>query len=441
MPDADTEEQIRPPELPAAEHSRAGGGDETNRVADPEALGARDRFGAFSTFYIGLFALLFAYLFTVRVAEYLLDTEFQARVDRAISIASFDRPVRDQIAERIGEAVPASAWVRWGGLRVTTLVLAQDGKTWLYVDGYGELLPPQATQPTEVLGEWMDYLPATANVTATLPHNALVSNLILIGFSSVLLLTAYVSNRRVMRREADRLGEALDSRNTAASRAVEIESELQATRARLSQVEPLEREQSDEIEALQREREALESQLGQLAQKEEGLRGRADRAVELAEEVRALEDLLEEVSSDLESKDAEIDELEQDLKKASRVSGKARSKESDRTARRFRVLYKTIEIDDRAIDDLASLGDEALKLKAEEAIKRLADEADNVSVRRKVGGLPDGIQVFELGFAGKGRIYYAKGKTRRFRVLIIGAKNRQSTDLEYLRRLPKEIFA
>lgn len=421
--------------LDEAEHESS-----TDRVADPAALGAADRFGAYSTFYVGLFALLFAYLITVQVVEALLAREFQARADRAITIERFDRPVRDQIADRIEESVRESAWVTWGGLVVNTLVLAQDGRTWLYVDGFGSQLPPQATAPTEVMGEWMDYLPATARVQVTLPHNALISNVVLIAYSTALLFAAWVSNRRVMRREAERLGQALDLRNVAAHRAAEIEAELEATRARLSQIEPLEQAQSEEIDALQRERRELETQLARVAQREETLRGRAEQAVDLAEEVRALEDLLEEVSGDLESKDAAIDELEQSLKKAARSTGRSRSRESDRLARRFRTLYKTIEIDDRALEDLAALGDDALRLKAEEAIKRLAEEADNVAVRRKVGGLPPPVQVFELGFAGKGRIYYTRGRTRRFRVLVVGAKNSQSTDLEYLRRLPGETF-
>ena len=84
---------------------------------------------------------------------------------------------------------------------------------------------------------------------------------------------------------------------------------------------------------------------------------------------------------------------------------------------------------------MVALRDETMKLKAEEAMKRLADESDNVSVRRKVGGLPPHLSIFELGFAGKGRIYYTKGQQRRFRVLTIGAKNTQKTNLDYLRRL------
>lgn len=104
-------------------------------------------------------------------------------------------------------------------------------------------------------------------------------------------------------------------------------------------------------------------------------------------------------------------------------------------ARRLRTLYKTVEIDDRAVQDIVALRDETMKLKAEEAVKRLADESENVGVRRKVGGLPPHLSIFELGFAGKGRVYYSKGRQRRFRILTVGAKNSQKTDLEYLSRL------
>lgn len=429
--------ESRSPERSAAPTDRAPDPD-----LDPRRIGLRERFGAFYAFYVGLFALLFAYLITVLIAETLLDRAFQQRVDRAIGVEGARPSAAAEIADRVEAAVHDSAWVRWGGLEVTVLVVAQDGRTWLHADGFGRDLPREARMPDRLPGDgpgdWMDLLPATAHVRARLPHNSLVSNGVLIVYSTILMVVVYVANRRLARRETERLEDALDGRNLAARRAAEVAEELAATRARLSQVEPIEREQSAEIEALRVEREALEDRLGRLAQREEELRGRADQAIALADEVRALEDLLEEVSQDLETRDRAIDDLEQDLAKASRHVGRTRSKESQRIARRFRTLYKAIEVDDRAIEDVASLGDEGLKLKAEEAIKRLADEADNVAVRRKVGGLPDTLDVFELGFAGKGRIYYTRGRNRRFRILLVGAKNSQSTDLEYLRRLDRD---
>lgn len=425
----------------------ASAADSAARDAAPPDLSGQNtgyRFGAFTVFSIGLLALLIAYFMSVRFLEAALDREIQERVDQAIVVTNFDRPLILQMKERIDSAVRDSQWVRLGGLRVTTLVLAQDGVTWLYVDGRGRTISPEGLAPTDMLAEWMDYLPATAEVTVTLPHSALLSNGILVTFTVILLQFVYLANRRQSGQESQRLNEALEIRDRAARRTEEIESELAETRSRLSEIEPIEREHSEAIDALHSERELLQQKLSNLAAREESLRGRAERAVDLAQEVRALEDLLEEATGDLDSKDAEIGRLEQSLKKASRSSDKAanaRTKAAELIARRFRTLYKTIEIDDRAIDDITSLGDESLRLKAEESVKRLAEEADNVSVRRKVGGLPSHVQVYELGFAGKGRIYYTRGRSKRFRILLVGAKNTQPTDLEYLSRLPRSDFS
>jgi len=415
-------------------------------AAAPDLLGqnTRYRFRAFAVFSIGLFVLLVAYFMSVRFLEAALDREIQARVDRAIVVTNFDLPLIQQMKVRINSAVRDSKWVSFGGLRVTTLVLAQDGITWLYVDGHGGRISPEGLAPVDMLAEWMDYLPATAEVTVTLPHGALLSNGILITLTAVLLQFVYLANRRQSGKESQRLNEALQIRDRAAQRTEEIESELAETRSRLSEIEPIEREHSEEIDALQSERESLQQKLSNLAAREESLRGRAERAVDLAQEVRALEDLLEEATDDLDSKDGEIGQLEQRLKRAFKSSDKAanaRTKAAELIAKRFRTLYKTIEVDDRAINDITSLGDESLRLKAEESLKRLAEEADNVAVRRKVGGLPAHVQVYELGFAGKGRIYYTRGKSRRFRILLVGAKNTQPTDLDYLSRLPKSDFS
>ncbi len=415
-------------------------------AAPPDLLGqnTRYRFGAFAVFSIGLFVLLVAYFMSVRFLEAALDREIQARVDRAIVVTNFDLPLIQQMKARINSAVRDSEWVSLGGLRVTTLVLAQDGITWLYVDGHGRRISPEGLAPVDMLAEWMDYLPATAEVTVTLPHGALLSNGILITLTVVLLQFVYLANRRQSGKESQRLNEALQIRDRAAQRTEEIESELAETRSRLSEIEPIEREHSEEIDALQSERESLQQKLSNLAAREESLRGRAEQAVDLAQEVRALEDLLEEATDDLDSKDGEIGQLEQRLKRAFKSSDKAanaRTKAAELIAKRFRTLYKTIEVDDRAINDITSLGDESLRLKAEQSLKRLAEEADNVAVRRKVGGLPAHVQVYELGFAGKGRIYYTRGKSRRFRILLVGAKNTQPTDLDYLSRLPKSDFS
>ncbi len=387
--------------------------------------------------FVVLFVFITLYLLSVRLAEGLLDAHFQRLADAAVLVTDLDRPIVSQIEDRLNSQIRDSGWVRLGGLRVTTLVLASDGITWIYVDGHVNP-QPDGLLPTDVLREAVTLLPASAEVNVTLPHNALLSNAILITYAAVVVQILYLHSRRHARAESERIALVMAGRDAVADRARQIEDELEQTRRRLAEVEPAQREFGEEIASLQSERHALQEKLGALARREEELRGKADQAVELAQEVSALEDLLEEAGSDLASKDEEIRDLERNLKRASKTTGKGRSRGSEQMARRLRTLYKTIEFDDRAIDDLVALRDEGMKLKAEEKIKRLSEEAENVSVRRKVGGLPEHLSIFELGFAGKGRIYYTRGRQGRFRVLVIGAKNSQDADMEYLRRLGKD---
>lgn len=399
---------------------------------------ARDRILSFSLVYVAIFVFIVMYIFTVRAVEYVLDSHLQQMAEQAVVVNQLDAPIANQIRDRMNAVVEESPWVTLGGAQATSLVLGSDGITWIYVQGQ---VPPQpeGLDPTDVLRQAVDLLPATAVVTATVPHNSLIANGILISYAAVLLWGLYAYNRTNHRRYQRAMDSALRQREEAAGRAAHIQSELAVTRDRLSKVEPTDQAFSAEIRSLESERQQLQQKLAGLAAREEELRGKADHAVELSQEVRALEDLLEEAAGDLASKDDEIRNLEQNLKKATKAAvPKARNRGSESMSRRLKTLYANLEIDAHAIDDLIALRDETKQLKAEEQLKRLCEEADNVAVRRKVGGLPEHLTIFELGFAGKGRIYYSRGKQSRFRILAIGAKNTQDSDLDYLRRLPKE---
>ena len=399
---------------------------------------ARERLRSFRTVYIAVFVFILFYISTVRIFEYALDEHFQALADRAINITNLDRPVALQIQQNMEGSILRSPWVRWGGIKVDSLVLGSDGISWIYVQGQIE---PQSEglRPTDVLKQAVELLPATAAVTVTVPHNSLLANGILIAYASALLWGLYINNRSNQRRYTRELDSALETRDSAADRAREIENELKTTRERLANVEPSEKAMTQEISALHHERQDLQRKLAGLTAREEELRSKAEEALSLTQEVQALEDLLEEAASDIETKDNEINDLEKNLKTAARAATPSnKSKASENLARRLRTLYKNLEVDDHALETMLALRDETMKLKAEEGLKRLGDEADNVAIRRKVGGLPNHLNIFEMGFAGKGRIYYARGRQRQFRILAIGAKNSQDSDMEYLRRLGRE---
>ena len=395
---------------------------------------ALDRLYAFRVTYVAVFVFLLLYVFSVKAAEQLLQSHFTRIVSEAARVTDLSIPVTMQIQSRIDRRVTSSAWVRWGGVHATVIILAADGQTWLYVGGR-TVQPPASLDPRQIAREARRLLPAIEEVIVSVPHNALLANAILVLYAALLFSGLYFYHRAVGQREARRLETAIAARDQTQRRAGAIEEELSTVRQRLLEVLPTERDQAEEIRALQRERQGLQSKLGRLAEREEELRLQAAQTVELDQERRALEDLLEEAGGDLATKDEEIRRLGNSLKRAVRAEPRSSGRESDLLKRRLETLYKTLEIDSRAISDLVALRDDTMKLKAEESLKRLADETENVAIRRKVGGLPPHLSVFELGFAGKGRIYYTRGKQRRFRVLTLGAKNTQKTDLDYLRKL------
>ena len=391
------------------------------------ALRPLERIASFRFAYLAIFLFLVAYVFTVEGLQELLRRHYRAEVEAAARVDPAKGPVAQQISTRINELLEGSAWIRWGDVRVRPLVLAADGRTLLYAGGgFPGAAAPEGADSAALL-------PAIVDVEVSLPHNTVLANAVLLFYASLLVTALVVYTRRLAAREQLELDALAATRDALAARASSIESELTTVRARLSEVEPESELQAEEIGALQRERAELHGRLAQLEVREAELRSGSARAQKLEEERQALEELLEEATRDLSVKQSELSDLRSQTRRAS----KRAERDEELIARRFRTLYKNLEVDERAIENLVELGDESWRLRAEEAVKRLCDEADTAMVRRKVGGLPPHLSIFELGFADKGRIYYTSGRTRRFRVLAIGAKNSQKTDLEYLSRLPK----
>jgi len=412
-------------------------GEPSSATSAEPGRGFTGRFGSLRVIYLAVAVFALLYVFSVKTVERGLGLAFDARVAEAIDIHDFQESVSVQIQRGIADRVVRSGWVRWGGVRASVIVIGKDGRTLIYAGGPTPA-PPDAFDLMANLREAERLLPANAQVSVTLPHNTLLSNAILLIYAAALIQGLFLYNRALAQRERQELEQAFASRDTAATRAESIEHELDEIRQRLLDVEPAEREQAQEIQSLRHERARLHEQLTALASREEELRGKAARGVDLDQERHSLEELLDEAAADLASRDQAILDLEQRLNKAAkgaRARDNTRTREAESMARRLRTLYKNLEVDDRAIDQIIALGDESLRLKCEENLKRLDGEADNVAVRRKVGGLPNSLSIFELSFAGKGRIYYQKGRQRRFRVVLVGGKASQRADLEYLSRI------
>lgn len=393
-----------------------------------------DRLASFRLTYVAIVCFVLLYVFSVKGLEQALARSFQSRVAAAVKVDPSAGGVAEQIQHRVDAVVRSSAWTRFGGVKVTPIVIAADGLTPLYLGGH-RIAPPISSDP---LTEASRLLPARAEVTVSVPHNSLAANGVLILYAALLIQTLFLYDRRRNQAERARLEAATRAREESAERAARIEAELSALSVQLE--ERVETEVAGEIESLRSERRRLQEQLAALAVREDELRAQAGQLQEtLQSERQSLEELLDDALADLARKDEELRGLSDRLQRA-QTKGEAapRARDLDQLGQRLRTLYRNLEFDDHALRNIIALGDEAMKLRAEESIKRLDADVETAAVRRKVGGLPAHLAIFELGFAGKGRIYYTLGRQRRFRILAVGAKNSQKTDLEYLSRLPRE---
>jgi hypothetical protein len=372
--------------------------------ASPGVPSPLERLASFRFTYLAFCAFVLLNVFTVRAVEWLVTIHLEQEVAAAVEAGAREPHAARAIAQRVERLVRESGWVRIGGVRFHPIVTAADGRTLVYA--------PELAEPAGEGSPWSAYrealLPVKALVLVSVPYNALVANAVLVFYATALLTLLYVYTRMLTRREQEEVARVTATRDALAQRAVLIDTELAAVRSRLAAIEPL---QESDAAAIR----------------------------ELREERGALEELLDEAVADIGRKDEELRALQLQQQTAARQQQRAPARRSDEhLERRLRTLYKNLEIDDRAIDNLVDLKDETLILRAEEMLKRLSDDADHTAVRRKVGGLPPHLSIFELGFAGGGRIYYTKGRVRRHRVLSLGDKASQKRDLEYLSRLPKE---
>lgn len=396
---------------------------------DERGPGALERLASFRFTYFAFCAFVVLYVFSVRALEDSLARRVGADLARAVELDPAGGPVQPRIEQRVGDLLASRVWTRVAGVRIEPLVVAADGATLLY-----PATPRSSAADAQDAEADAALLPARTYAFVAVPHNSLAANAVLVSYAGVLLSVLFAYTRVMTRREAERLAGALAARDALALRASSIEGELAAVRERLGRAEPAHEADAAQVQALRSERGALLERLAELEGREAALLAQGARADSLQAEHQTLETLLDEALADLDRKEREL----RSLQKTARQSVRAAGREADRLARRFAALYKNLEMDERALADLAGLGDEALALRAEEGLKRLSDESEQAAVRRKVGGLPPHLSIFELGFGGRGRVYYTRGRTRRFRVLLVGDKASQKTDLEYLSRLPRE---
>ncbi len=190
-------------------------------------------------------------------------------------------------------------------------------------------------------------------------------------------------------------------------------------------------------EDLKRERTELFKNIEQLDKKYQSEQKKAKtNEDEMFNEIIDLEEQLNTYIELKKRRDVEVNELKSSLEKyEQRKSGrKSRRSEFDFISKRFKTLYKHVEMSRKALNGFIDLTEDQ-QIKAEETIHQLDRDPGSVIVKRKVfSGKKHKATCFEVLFAYNGRLYFMNHPNKT-QVVVIGTKQTQTKDMEYLHNL------
>lgn len=324
-------------------------------------------------------------------------------------------PISEAVQQSIDQYRRNSAFPDLGGNIEVTVTTSQGSI--LYPPVYeGDSAPDIPEAPAKLAEQNFRILDKGLNleVRATIPPYSLISIALLLGYIFAFLGVLYACYRKALRSaSADE-----------ARKANEIQRLME-----------LEQSHKQRAQSLAEERESLLSEYQQVEQSLEATKQQAEKEEEeLFEEIENLEEKLQKNLSLQNEQDQEIQQLREqleELEKARQNRSQQQEKAVERLAKRFKVLYKNIDISDRALSGLVEL-DEEMGLKAEELIHQLNADSSLVTIKRKVFSKKGRATVFEAVFAYKGRLYFRKTSQNRVEILAIGTKKTQNKDLAYL---------
>ncbi|NWH06076.1 hypothetical protein [Desulfobacter latus] len=190
-------------------------------------------------------------------------------------------------------------------------------------------------------------------------------------------------------------------------------------------------------EDLKQERAELFKKIEQLDKKYQSEQKKAKiNEDEMFNEIIGLEEQLNTYIELKKRRDVEVNELKSNLEKYEQKKSGRKSKrnEVDFLSKRFKTLYKHVEMNKKALNGFMNLTEDQ-QIKAEETIHQLDRDPGSVIVKRKVfSGKKHKVTCFEVLFAYNGRLYFMNHPNRT-QVVVIGTKQTQTKDMEYLHNL------
>ncbi len=328
--------------------------------------------------------------------------------------------IEEQIARNIKTFLDEDMLISKAGLNPEIQIITSKGKiiypTYIGTDFLMD--PPSAHSDSSVVAaNNLKLLNEGLNVkvSVNLSHGTLIANAILVLYLGISLSVFFVFYRK----GAKKARQARDAQN-----------------ALINDLKKEEKQREEIVHTLSKERRDLFQNINELNKKYQRATKKAKiNEDEMFKEIISLEDQLNSFIMMKKEKDEEITELKTTLEKYERrKSGKSKRNEFDFLAKRFSALYKNVDMHRKALSGFIGLSDEQ-QIKAEETVHHLDRDSNSVIIKRKVfSGKKHKTTCFEVLFAYNGRLYFKKGNNRT-EVVVIGTKNTQNKDMEYLQNL------
>ena len=330
-------------------------------------------------------------------------------------------PLEEQIADNIHRFLKKDRILGFTGLDLNILVTASQGRILYPV--YSDMNPPAkemidesevqmiAKRNFELLNNGLDI-----QIKAKLDHGSFIGNLILFVYFGISFTIFFIFYR-------------IGSSKAAVDRNKNIQLITD-----LKKEDEIHKQILDE---LKKERQGLFENIKALNARYQEDRMKASiNEEEMFQEIISLEEKFNAFIDFKQTKEKEIEELKSKIQTdEKRKTPKIRRNEFDFILKRFSALYKAIEMNRKALTGFLNL-DEDHQIKVEEIIHMLDREPDKVIIKRKVfSGKKNRTPCFEVLFAYNGRLYFKKNESNIIEILVIGTKNTQTKDMEFIHNL------
>ena len=363
------------------------------------------------------------YIFSVQSLEAHLKNRYTSEIENIYTgdtdaLLEGNIGIRDSIDKNINLYLQSKSLISWGVDVKVTVTTKKDEILYpaFFENDATSLLQPDPNETAEENYKLM-HEGLILNVDLKIRHNTLISNTILIFYIFVSLIILYYHYRSgLIKAKQD-----------------DIEKEKEIDR-----LLGLKKIYTEKLMTLGQDRKKLTSEAKKIKNQMEDEKKKSSRNEdEMIKEIVFLEKETETNLALQIKQQEEIDSLKEKINqytKSLQKESRQKTKNYQSIKKRFDTIYKNLSINARAINGFIDLTDD-MKIKAEEIIHQLNEDPKLVSIKRKVFGKKRHETVLEVIFAYKGRLYYRKTKDSKIEVLVIGTKNTQAKDLEFLEKI------